>query len=397
MTIVNWLTGQTGIILSSACVIIIVVLMLYMSVKLHQSYRKYKVYGWLIAGLLLAGVQHGIQLFLAAPEANDSPALHLFASILQIESFIIINFVFTKLYTRPSGRLIGPAFISLLAAPFVLTGIQLYLDPDLLKPALDGAGIQVLTLDFYAVLINFLILMDTRGIALNRKFAISLVVYFVYQLARVADGYVFHGASSGLSLMTQFVPLIYFTLLFLMLFEWVIDRMLDIHQSSITDGLTTLYNRKYFNSRCEKWMRERGSVTIIFCDIDNFKRLNDTQGHHAADGVLKKVAEIIKEESGAIGAAGRYGGEELLAVIRGDAKVKAEDVAETIRRRVETETIVTISVGVSTSVSGQSIQEVIKEADEAMYVSKTTGKNKVSVVAKAGRSKTRRSSKAANA
>ncbi|WP_127534067.1 GGDEF domain-containing protein [Paenibacillus kobensis] len=393
MSIMNWLTGSTGIILSSACIIVIVFLMLYMSTKLHQSYRSHKVYGWLIGGLLLSGVQYGIRMVLTAPDYAGLPGPHLAAALLQIVSFIIINFVFIKLYTRPSGRLVGWAFLSMLIAPFVLTAIQLYLDGSLLEKPVDSSSIQVLTLDFYSLIINFLILVDTRGIQLNRKFVLSLAIYFFYQLASVSDNYVFHGEVPLLVMLKHFVPLVYFTMLFLMLFEWVIERMLDIHQSSITDGLTRLYNRKFFNSRCEKWLREHGSLSIIFCDIDNFKKLNDTQGHHAADVVLKKVADIIKEESNGIGAAGRYGGEELLAVIRGNSKSKADEVAETIRRRVETETIVTVSVGVSTSSSGQSVQEVIKEADEAMYVSKTTGKNKVSVVSKskASSSRSRRS------
>lgn len=391
MTNVNWLTGSTGLILSSACVIVIVILMLFMSAKLHQSYRRYKVYGWLIAGLMLVGIQYIIRLYMAAPESNASPWAYLTASILQIVSFIIINFVFIKLYTRPSGRLIGWAFISMLAAPFVLTGAQLYFDGSLLEQPVDGTSLQVLTLDFYSLIINFLILVDTRGISLNRKFVLSLGIYFLYQLASVADGYVFHGEKPIIVMMTNYVPIIYFTLLFLMLFEWVIERMLDIHQSSITDGLTSLYNRKHFISRCDKWLREHGVISIIFCDIDNFKKLNDTQGHHAADVILKKVADIIKEESNGIGTAGRYGGEELLAAVRGNVKAKAADVAETIRRRVETETGVTISIGVSTSASGQTVLDVVKEADEAMYTSKTTGKNKVSVVAKSNRSKSRRS------
>lgn len=391
MAIVNWLTGSTGMILSSACVIVIMILMLFMSAKLHQSYRKYKVYGWLIAGLLLVCTQYIIRLYMATPESNASPWPYLTASILQIVSFIIINFVFIKLYTRPSGRLVGWAFVSMLVAPFVLAGIQLYFDGSLLAHPVSGTSMQVLTLDFYSLIINFLILVDTRGIALNRKFVLSLGTYFFYQLASVADGYVFHGEKPFIVMLTYFVPLIYFTLLFLMLFEWVIERMLDIHQSSITDGLTSLYNRKHFITRCDKWLREHGVISIIFCDIDNFKKLNDTQGHHAADVILKKVADIIKEESNGIGTAGRYGGEELLAAVRGNVKANASDVAETIRRRVETETGVTISIGVSTSSPGQSVLDIVKEADEAMYVSKTTGKNKVSVVAKSNRSKSRRS------
>ena len=95
----------------------------------------------------------------------------------------------------------------------------------------------------------------------------------------------------------------------------MLERLLLTFQSSITDGLTSLYNRRHFNKKAEQLLRQTKRVAIIFCDIDNFKKLNDTQGHHKADGVLKQVADIIREETAGIGAAGRYGGEELLGLV----------------------------------------------------------------------------------
>ena len=114
---------------------------------------------------------------------------------------------------------------------------------------------------------------------------------------------------------SQLLPIIYYTLLFILLFEWVIERLMYTYQSSIMDGLTGLYNRRHFYSKAELLLQGSKPMAIIFCDIDNFKKLNDTHGHHKADGVLKQVAEIIKEESSGIGSAGRYGGEELLSCI----------------------------------------------------------------------------------
>ena len=124
-------------------------------------------------------------------------------------------------------------------------------------------------------------------------------------------------------------------------------------------------------------MRQSSPIAILFCDIDNFKQLNDTQGHLQADIILKQVADIIKEETAEIGISGRYGGEELLACITIAAN-KVRRVAESIRSRVEVEAGVTVSIGYSVTKQPSSIHDLVKQADEAMYLSKTTGKNKVS-------------------
>lgn len=242
-------------------------------------------------------------------------------------------------------------------------------------------GLHFLALDFYGLIVTFMILLDTRGAELNLKYSTSLIVFFVYGLARLAAEYVFKDSVEWLLILTALLPVVYFALLFLLLFEWVIERLLNTYQSSITDGLTGLYNRRHFQTKAEQLLRRPKGMAVIFCDIDNFKKLNDTEGHHRADGVLKQVAEIIKEEASGIGSAGRYGGEELLACITLD-KVKPNVVAESIRKRVETETIVTISVGVGTSKDGGNVQDIVKLADQAMYHSKTTGKNKVTLYSK---------------
>ena len=116
-------------------------------------------------------------------------------------------------------------------------------------------------------------------------------------------------------------------------------------------------------------------ISTIFCDIDNFKKLNDTQGHARADEVLKQVAAIMEEELDGIGITGRYGGEELVALVV-DRKVKPAQVAESIRARVASESIVTISIGYSVLRKGVRGDELMKQADKAMYHSKTTGKTR---------------------
>lgn len=378
MTILTWLTGPNGQIISSACVIIILVLMLFMSTRLYTSYRNKRIYRLLTLTIPLFMIQNAILAMLAYPEQELPPWLHIVSTVLQIVSFIIINFVFMKLYTHRGAQIKVMPFLILIGLTFVIAlGQSLFMEPSS-ETVMPGGQYRFLALDFYSLIVTFLVLLGTKGAEMNGKFSASLITYFVLDLSRIADGYVFHGSVDWLVLLNYFLPIVYFMQLFLLLFEWVIERLMMTYQSSITDGLTGLYNRRHFTTKAEQLMRRQKGLAVIFCDIDNFKKLNDTQGHHKADGVLKQVAEIMKEESAGIGAAGRYGGEELLACISME-RVKPERVAESIRSRVEKETIVTVSVGVSTSKDSHEIIQLIKLADEAMYHSKTTGKNKVSL------------------
>ncbi|MBD2872743.1 GGDEF domain-containing protein [Paenibacillus arenilitoris] len=374
MTFSNWLEGINVQALSSSAAIVILILMLFMSVRLYVSYRNKQIYRLLIAAISLTVAKEGL-LLLSDPGRLSSPWIYLSVAILQIVSFIIINFVFMKLYTGRSAGLKAMPFIIMIMTVIAVAGIQFALIPDWADAA-GGGAIRFPALDFYGLIVLFMILLGTRGADLNAKYYASLVVFFAAELARLADAYVFRGQLAWPGLLGLLLPVIYYMLLFLLLFEWVIERLLQTYQSSITDGLTGLYNRRHFQSKAEQLLGRQKGMAIIFCDIDNFKKLNDTHGHHKADGVLKQVAEIMKEEASGIGAAGRYGGEELLACI-GIDKVKPDAVAEAIRSRIEKETIVTVSVGFSTTKESKLVPDMIKQADEAMYHSKTTGKNKV--------------------
>lgn len=160
----------------------------------------------------------------------------------------------------------------------------------------------------------------------------------------------------------------------------VVYRVSDVlemsYQSSITDALTGLYNRKYFFTFIQKYIERGVGISVIFVDLDNFKKLNDVHGHEAGDDALRLVASIMKEESNGIGIAGRYGGEELVMVITKE-DVDVELLAERVRLQIESESPVTASIGFSKWVSGLNVKVFVDRADQAMYHSKSTGKNKV--------------------
>lgn len=165
-----------------------------------------------------------------------------------------------------------------------------------------------------------------------------------------------------------------YSIFFIIIFERSIELMQLVYHSSITDGLTGLYNRKYFYNFLEREIKINSNVGAIFTDIDNFKKLNDTQGHQKGDEALRHVAKIAKEVADGIGIAGRYGGEEIVLIILGG---NIKELAELLRARIEKEAGVTVSVGYHTYVAGTSPGDFLKQSDIAMYHSKQNGKNRV--------------------
>lgn len=163
---------------------------------------------------------------------------------------------------------------------------------------------------------------------------------------------------------------------------------------SITDALTGLNNRYYFN---EQWAKEhkrahrdKTSITLILLDIDHFKRINDEYGHPAGDMCLKHVANAISKQAGRdVDVVCRYGGEEFAVILPNTDQEGALGVAENIRRQIENLHLswgnqnlhLTASLGISCmqpKKSDKKNQEfMINQADQALYQAKAQGRNQV--------------------
>jgi diguanylate cyclase (GGDEF)-like protein len=125
-------------------------------------------------------------------------------------------------------------------------------------------------------------------------------------------------------------------------------------------------------------------LTIIFIDIDQFKKVNDTYGHDKGDEVLRGVAQIIRALCRKDDIVARYGGEEFVALFPKMNKESARQIAESMRKIVEEKSQriiglrVTVSIGVATDFEKFSnTQNLIKMADNALYKSKSSGRNRV--------------------
>jgi two-component system cell cycle response regulator len=165
-----------------------------------------------------------------------------------------------------------------------------------------------------------------------------------------------------------------------------------LFEGSTRDGLTGLYNRKYAGERLEAevaYAHRHGTLfSLVLLDLDHFKRINDTFGHPAGDGVLRVVAAQVRKAIRTEDVLARYGGEEFVVLARGIEHTKAGVLAERIRRGVErlsmpwrSRTIrTTVSVGaVSLSECGPkaTVEALMALADERLYQAKASGRNRV--------------------
>lgn len=371
----NFLTGPIGQAMSSICILYIMFIMIVLSIRMYREQGK-RAYLYLILGFLLIMTYQGVNIHFSISGLDKAPVIIYFQEFIRTLTFIIFNLAIYQLYNRSSrGTIIY--FGSLLIGILLLPTIQLLSNPLFLsgEPGQPFHGVWPLHAFSLTLCVLFAFTLGRR-IRQQLKYYSTLVLYGAMIILSLLDTEFIQKPVIFLTIAENLLPIFYYTLLYFILFDRIVELLQSVYRSSITDGLTSLYNRRYFFKVASYYIKESLKVSVIFCDIDNFKKLNDTEGHHRADGVLKQVANIMTEELEGIGITGRYGGEELVALVV-DRNAKVEEVAEMIRKRVASESIVTISVGYSTLRKGVTAEELIKQADQAMYHSKTTGKNKV--------------------
>ncbi|GEM_PF-2420701 len=163
----------------------------------------------------------------------------------------------------------------------------------------------------------------------------------------------------------------------------------EMRKKSLYDSLTGLYARWYLLRRLEEILdearRENDYVAVLFIDIDNFKQVNDTYGHDVGDKVLRMVADVIKRGVRSTDIVGRYGGDEIVVVMKHGNYEEAIKVAERLRQNVEALSYempeahgISLSIGVASTESfGYDPERILKEADKAMYRAKSMGKSRI--------------------
>jgi diguanylate cyclase (GGDEF)-like protein len=178
-------------------------------------------------------------------------------------------------------------------------------------------------------------------------------------------------------------------------------RKLDKTQALIyRDDLTGLYNMRYLEVVLESELRRAqrfpAQFCLLFIDLDGFKAVNDDHGHLSGSSVLKQVADVLRDAVREVDVPIRYGGDEFVVVLLGASPAKGYLAAERVRRRIEQKEFqvedggtarLTCSIGVAAYPEhGKDRETLLKVADETMYNSKRTGKNRVTIVSDLERS-----------
>lgn len=218
---------------------------------------------------------------------------------------------------------------------------------------------------------------------------ISISIYLIYVLAS------YYAMRYGNVWFELIYPLIFSLLAFISMFivKYLIKSRDFEHQYRLatTDGLTGLYNHRYFQEQMkmqvEQAKRYNSPFSLIIIDIDHFKRFNDTFGHQSGDAVLRQVAMTLKKNVRATDIVCRYGGEEMSIILPNIGKDEAFSTAQKICKRVaensyklsgDRESNVTISLGVATyPFDGVDASSMIESADKKMYNAKNNGRNQV--------------------
>jgi diguanylate cyclase len=170
------------------------------------------------------------------------------------------------------------------------------------------------------------------------------------------------------------------------------NNLETVRNESLTDPLTQLANRKFFDTALETAIADARAknepLSLMMTDIDHFKKFNDNFGHLTGDQVLRLVATSVKQNVKGQDTAARYGGEEFAIILPNTVLRSAITVADHIRRAVMTKELmkrstgqhlgrVTISIGVAVLHAGDNSQSLIERADGCLYAAKRNGRNRV--------------------
>jgi diguanylate cyclase (GGDEF)-like protein len=229
----------------------------------------------------------------------------------------------------------------------------------------------------------------------------GLIILFIYLFFLIAILYgldnshmsVHYSHTFKLRIILSFLVIMFLASVYEFIREKTYHDMLNLKKTlentSKKDPLTGLYNRRAYKENIQSLHNSQG--TILMCDIDHFKKINDYFGHYIGDMVLIQVAKCIQENIRSEDLAIRWGGEEFLIFLPDSSLDNGYIVSEKLRKSIENLSIrnsdsilikVTISIGVSLVNHTTPLSTALRHADKAMYIAKNSGRNKTSVYSK---------------
>ena len=385
-----------SIILGNSLTDIVVILIMY---SVWRKYRgKFKGVGyWFIAcSLQVAG-----QVLLLFQGAIDAVFSVFLANMMLISAGLVLLYGM-EFFTNVPGRR-GMFFLLFLPiAPlfFYFT----FTAPSLRARIIIFSGSALLiSLNFVYLLIFRL---DKKQRPLYRETGFLFIIFAIVYALRIFlalgldDNAVFFNSGAGDRLLVlasyMLVVLLVFSLLIVInsrLFRdinaYLAERerlVLEFKRMASTDSLTGIYNRMklepIMTAAVLRSRRYGRMLSVLLVDIDHFKLVNDNYGHNIGDAVLRDVAAVLKENLREADSLGRWGGEEFLVVAPETSTEGARAIAEKLRDAVANHSFirdikVTISVGVASLLNDEWEDDMVRRADEAMYMAKNSGRNRI--------------------
>lgn len=305
-----------------------------------------------------------------------------------------------RLLHLPIAKRMEPRFIKTNNVLFILSVV--------ITAVIWGAGFAVFMVQGGLADATLLMVMCTIGLSSGA----AVAFYPIYRLAFVYSFFMLMPAVVSMSIFSMDrILIICFILMFIYLCimsyrgnreywdalknEFLVEeKSKDLEEISRVDGLTGLYNRRYFDEvftfEWTRSMRTGQPVSIILADIDRFKEINDNFGHPAGDEYLKVLSRLFKRVfKRKIDLIARYGGEEFIVLMPGESVQNAAGLAEEMRTKIQLylleyegmqiKTTLSLGVAACTPEQGQEQQRLISKADAALYQAKADGRNRVVV------------------
>lgn len=259
-----------------------------------------------------------------------------------------------------------------------------------------GAVIQLISLFIIKRLVNTLTIKQNHWKALGIAVMFFFVGYIVYGIT-LWTGHDFISADVITSVIF-FLGAIFVLVVCTMSHDTIklLQELVELKQEVVTDALMQIYNRRFLDTQIEheftRAIRYGLKFSVAIIDVDYFKKINDTHGHHIGDLVLKRLGRLLRDNIRKSDYVGRYGGEEIMLILPETNEDGAYILSEKLRGIVQTTPVVysneicfdhdlycTVSIGVAcfNSQRHKHFKDLLRDADNALYKAKSSGRNKV--------------------
>jgi diguanylate cyclase (GGDEF)-like protein len=337
---------------------------------------------WLAAGFAVASLSAIFELLVAYTSFSKTSALGAFAAV--IAGMTLLRLGVGELYGRPLNKWIATAFV-------LVTAVGSHLIYDLPRSSALHAVLYQAPFALAVLSSAFAVLWSRRRLAVDKFLGGLMIVTGLHFFAKAGLTVLVGGGATApdyvhtnYALISQSATAILMVAVGLALLAvLVLEIMADQQSESDQDALSGIANRRGFERRVRSLLEEsrEGLHAIIICDLDHFKGINDTYGHHVGDLVIQAFGKVLRNYAPATSAIGRIGGEEFAIFLLGTPADVALSFAQTLRKATTTiedlPVTPTASFGVASLASAPELQDAFRRADMALYEAKNAGRNRV--------------------